>query len=100
MVLVIGRYRLPQPTNKEMSMVAEITYTAGKTYRIKGVKFERGIPKKVASNAVIRRCQQTSGFNVRVLEDRRTTKIVREPIPTKRTVPKASKKTSDKKDKK
>lgn len=50
-------------------MKAECTYNSGRTYRIKGVKFEQGKTKLITDSATIRKCQQTAGFSVRVLEE-------------------------------
>ncbi len=49
-------------------MKAEVTYNAGKSYRIKGTKFEQGKTKVVTDAATIKKCQMTAGFSVRVLE--------------------------------
>jgi len=50
-------------------MKAEITYNAGASYRIKAMKFNRGVTKPVTDSAVIKKCQATAGFSVRVLEE-------------------------------
>lgn len=48
-------------------MLAEVTYNAGKTYRLKQYKFEQGKTVLVKDGDVIKRCQATAGFAVRVL---------------------------------
>lgn len=71
-------------------MKAEITYTAGRSYRVKGTRFERGKTKVVTDSALVKKCQQTVGFNVRVIEpDKKVrrkakkAKTVVKPVPTK-----------------
>jgi hypothetical protein len=50
-------------------MEAMITYTAGLSYRVQGVKFRRGQAVKVTSPKLIRYCQSTGGFNVAITKD-------------------------------
>lgn len=49
-------------------MKAEVTYNAAKTYRVKGTKFAQGKTKIVTDPAMIKKCQTTAGFSVRILE--------------------------------
>lgn len=60
-------------------MLAEVTYNAGKSYRLKNYKFLQGKTVLVKDAAVIDRCRATAGFAVHVLtkkdqEDKRRKK--------------------------
>jgi hypothetical protein len=66
---------VPLTTKEIIKMKAEITYNAGKSYRIKATKFEQGKTKIVTDPGLVKRCQQTAGFCVRVLEDSKPVKV-------------------------
>jgi hypothetical protein len=75
-------------------MKAEVTYNAGKTYRIKGTKFEQGKTRVITDSGMIKKCQMTAGFSVRIMEadkprkkkgkSRRVRPVVREAVSTEK----------------
>jgi len=67
-------------------MVAEITYNAGKSYRIKATKFLQHKTEVVTDPDVIKRCQMTAGFAVRIVQPERKKKAA-----LKKTAPAAKK---------
>lgn len=50
-------------------MRAEVTYNAGRSYRIKSHVFKQGKTVVVKDSAVILKCEATAGFSVRRLKD-------------------------------
>jgi len=62
-------------------MKAEIIYTAGKSYALRGKKFMQDRMETVHDPATIKKAQQTSGFSVRVLEDKKIRRVKKvEPV--------------------
>jgi len=57
-------------------MIAEVTLTKGKSYRIRGMKFRVGKTQPVRDSSLIRKLQDTPAFTVFVKEPE---KAVKEP---------------------
>ena len=62
-------------------MLAEITYNAGKSCTMKAVKFTEGQTKVITDPDIIRACQQTYGFAVQVLKEKKVVPVEEEETP-------------------
>ena len=49
-------------------MRAEVTLTAGRTYRLEGIRFDFGKPKVIEDEAIIEWVMATKGFTIRFLD--------------------------------
>jgi hypothetical protein len=56
-------------------MRAEITYNDGKSYTVKGKRFECGITRMVDDAALIKHCSETQGFAVRILKEKKIIQV-------------------------
>lgn len=66
---------------------AEITYNAGRSYRIKSTKFVQHRTEVVTDPDVIARCQITAGFSVRILQEKGEKKVIAKPKKVKKAPP-------------
>ena len=53
-------------------MRAEITYNGGRSCQVYGVTFKEGLMKLSSDPKLIQRCQETAGFAVHILKEKKT----------------------------